>query len=488
MSRISLWKQMITIFFIAACLFTAFSSTAYGAVQNFSGNFSEDTSRYVNWSVDIPFTIPEHSETDFEFDSLCEDDVYFYLIIAENKPIAYVDIISHHIVKEKGPDKFVNNIPLSQGDYIARMFCARDVLTSYPDPEWNLKVTSSPISITGYAPDQEPPSEEPVNVYSTKSFTGWMGLWGTAGLRSDSSYTRNGRDNDDRFIARMKKGDKLKFKIEWGEFRTSTDEAIRFHIYIQYYQDGKTYLFHSGFQNITNNGYVTEEFTLPWDPELYEIRVGAFSPEDDVERYGGYKLTLIINGEPEPEPKPGELLVTIQEAAWRKKLLNGQTVYVLNIDYEVENTHNVTKTLESFASVHAPLAKNVPGETRYSDRSKLIKSILDTRPCQFDEIKWDQFCTGRSLNDGICRYYATSTGGPIGGRPISISAHSKKNFTELFPVSTTHYNSFDNSLQFIAVALTDESGVQRYDCDTNGLSFWPFWSMVPMLQPLLLGK
>jgi len=332
----------------------------------------------------------------------------------------------------------------------------------------------------------------------TKVLEGWLGVKGYP--RPDIYQPMpiyNQYDTEDTYFFRLEKDLTIRLKLEYdASFKDNPglaqsgggDLGVR----LAFYESDYSWPNNDWvpIANWSESGFVTEPITLPNSGSAiptYGIIVQLGDDTPIGKPVGSYKLSIIVEG-PEPEPKPEGMYVTLQEAGWTKISYENQIMHAVRIDYEVENTHNVTKTLESIAYFYAPLAKDVQGETHYRPRSELITSIIDIGSCQYDEIEWDQFCTGLSLNDGTCRYFAISSGGPAGGRPITLSAHSKKNLTEFIPVSTTLYYSLDDSLQIVGVALIDESMTQNYDCDTYGLSFLPVWSIVPALLPLLLGN
>lgn len=302
MSQIFFRKHVVTIFFIVACLFMGFSPMVYGAVQTLTGDFSGKDSEG-RWFVDIPFTINAHSEVDIEYDSVCNETARFYLRVAERENITDGEVTLYFIASSTS--SIVENIPLYQGNYIVRLRCLDRLLSAPPIPEWGLEITSNPVSIS-FAQDQEPESEEPVILNSTRSFTGWLGFWGTAGEIHPTAPSDNGRDYYDRHIFYMKKDTKLKFKFEWGEFRTTTgDPDTDFMVHIYRYRDGNIYWVHD-FPALENSGDITEEITL-LEEGLYKVDYGGarLGFNIDRKRYGGYKATLILNGEEAPDVKIG---------------------------------------------------------------------------------------------------------------------------------------------------------------------------------------
>ena len=291
-------SKIISFFLSVVFLIMLISPVANSAVQNFSGDFIFYESSIGTHYVDVPFTINTHSVASFSYDSLCSNPDNLTILIRSADFTG--DAMSIGFARGVGENSSpIEGYPLHQGNYVARLLCNRTIIKQPPDPEWNLTVATNAISIS-FQQDQEPASEIPETLNSTKSYSGWLGLWGTPGKVTSVS---NGKDYYDTHFYNMKKGTKIKFKIEWGDFSTSTNTDIDFAVLLYRFRDGKTYFVHS-FANLENSGDMTEEITLLEDG-VYQVSFGgaAVGFNDDKKRYGGYKATVILNGEQVPNVK-----------------------------------------------------------------------------------------------------------------------------------------------------------------------------------------
>ena len=275
----------------------------FGAVQNFSGSFVDNGS--VKYG-EVRFTVPEHSEVDFEFSSICENPLTFSLNGAYNQ----ASVVGHAIAEQYSSNAAVDKVPLYKGDYIANISCSGELQNPPPSPQWTMKITNRVINVPYYQEDQEPPSDTPVDVFSSKSFSGWLDLWGTPASLNPVTYQDNGLDSRDIITVNMKKGTKLKVKVEW-EFTTTKPDPVDMTIALYRYKNGGLYYVELPFTS-TSNPVTSDEITLLEDG-VYKIYLTTFSWTDK-KRYGGYRISLIVNGEPVPDD--GELSVIYQSARW----------------------------------------------------------------------------------------------------------------------------------------------------------------------------
>lgn len=294
MRQTQIWIKIFVIIFIVGSAISWTSSSVHAETQNFSGNFNvEDTD---GMYIDISFILGGDSTISFEFSSQCtnQENEYLEFYTSWGGKVAIVQATG--IVQPYGP------MPMTTGSYRVRLRCRNEMLDPPSVVGYQLTVSSTAIS-TSFATDPEPDASEAgaITLNKTKSFVGRMGLGGYVGLQ-DSPWSSSGIDQSDSYYFNFTKDTKIKFKLEYDSnfinnpFFANSYDPGDLEILINKVKDGQTYYVDT-FDRWQFSGDISKEITLKEDG-MYKVSVrGAYGSLLEKTNYGGYKTTVILNGE-----------------------------------------------------------------------------------------------------------------------------------------------------------------------------------------------
>jgi len=488
-------KKSVLILLLSGCLLFANTLSGYAATQEFTGLFTEKDDKGSGMYARIPVSIDSDSEVSLNFGAGCEyqGNLSFRFNTATNpKEDSFIVTGGDETVQPMG------YYALKKGDYVAEIFCRSEMLNSYTEVEFNVTVVNTPISIGYSAEDTEPDPDYERNITKTTDFSGWLGF--VAGYPATTINPKGG-DWADLYMLNMAQGTKVEFKLDFDEFKSSNggrDIAFKFRIYR--WKDNKTY-FVDEFDPITESGQTTKQITLN-ESGAYKFYVSSShssseAPTDNG-KYGGYKVTVIINGEPvpEPEPEPEGLFLNILSAEWKSSSLGSGLV----MKYQVKNTYNEAKTIQPVGILLAPmpwdasLVGSAPDLTN-SDYLQYIYHRLDSDSnvdffkadssnCQQDETK----LTYSNIYPNGCGPWSECQVMQITMKDNSytISPHTTEEYLAFVVPTAKDYRRLAEGYQTYSIML-DFNGDSIPDaCHAGGLYYWPKRAIAGWILNLLL--
>lgn len=390
---------------ITACiLINAYPALA--ATQVFTGNYQLDLPFYRTIPQEISINVAQDSVVYLDFFSECStlDDSFIQFQTSWGEDIIYDDeswgTKASNIMQPYGP------FPLKAGDYLVTLSCGRETFTAGATVGYSLTVSTTTPNLE-YAFDPEPDSSEddPINLYTTRSFEGSLGYGGYIGLKD--SFREFGPDTHDYFYFNLPEGATYQVKVEYDDTFTDTYGA-------EDDLDLKLSVDNNGIFTahlMTSSGYITPEYTV--GPGWGEIRIfmtAAVFPTPEyyfpADGYGGYKFTVIVNGDEAPNAEI-ETILDISTEYWDEDSRQFKTIgdllpgweSVINISITNHGSSRIAAKLAHGLSIDGGPVKWVgfdelslsggvtnvyrttlitPNDTPYSRNAKLVTVLYDS--------------------------------------------------------------------------------------------------------------
>ncbi len=495
------WKTLCAVFITLWIV----AGTSSAAAQVFQGNFpwqgsyNDQGEPYGTSIIDIDFTfnIDSASAVHLDFNLECRSQ--------DNAELSLDTEWDGYIIRTKASkiEQPYGPFPLTKGTYRVRLWCYGEKMEVNESVGYSLNVTTVPASTFAEDEEPDPGKDKAVDINRSQSFEGTIGIAGYFGLKDrgdttclSGNWTDNcGMDPSDQYYFNIAKDVTLQFRLDYDktfidnpQFDYNGHDGGDLQLRIYYMKDDE-YYWVTSFDDWRRSGDLSKQITT-LSGGLFRVDiVGAFFLDANGQpqhmpkgkSFGGYKLGVIVNGEPEPE----ELLVTVREATWQTKQVrdyNGDGIqHYLDVNFDVENKYNETQTIVNAAAVDTPVAEYIKGVTIKTWRAKLL-SKYKQGDCPTGRIDWAEFCYKESYDNGWCNYSTHSSEWSISS---SIPAHTKRNFTLSIPVTSSQYFNFDESFQIVAVSTKRTSAWEPEACYVHGLSFWPTRTFIPAVNLLL---
>jgi hypothetical protein len=486
------WTKWFLMLGLIGYLLTGTFSTVHSATQELTGVLSSSDSEGI-YAI-VPFSLAVDSEVELWYGADCSKQSNLSIILNTvfnddwGKAIAYGGSTTLQPI---------GYYPLKKGNYLVKIRCKNENAPN--DVGYSLDLSTSSISIPFSQEDSEPDPSSAVTLASTQLYDGWLGLYGYNPPQDNSNI---GKDHTDSYLFNMTKGTKLKIKIEWDDFKsTDNGDDVSFLPRIYKWVDGKVY-YVDAFETMYDSGQVTKEITL-LESATYKIDIASYGGTTSTanKKYGGYKVTLIIDGKlpPEPEPPPEELQLTFLSAEWKTSHLGAGLV----IKYKIQNTYSKSQTVEAAAALWAPMPTDldlgsppdvVNPDTDYIKYTywkltgaEVLETINDTTSsCQHDDTDWS---ISNIFPDGCgSMNRCQSVQIIMKGSNYTIPPHTTEERILYVIPSTEDYKRFASGYQQYSIVLGNSALVGTNKCYTGGINYWSKPAIASWILNLLLNS
>lgn len=482
----------------------------------------EDPMNSDRYFANVNFSLTEESTVSLKYTDFCQEFSRPTMTIHN----AWGETAAAKIVLEDTPQPW-GPLPLAPGTWTVRLDCGARGPDREPYPPFDIIPTPYKLGVISepgqsqFAKDSEytPVStlNTPITLSSGKTYSGWLGYVGYEAIAlNGDDYYHHGIDGADNYYFQAKAGTKIKIKLQYD---ANLNDALRERdigfITYRVYENGNSsnYVPWDVVTDLNTmwqtSGDVSKEFTIPQDGTyLFRVFCGTRSnpgPSGMFPRtnYGGYKLSIIVNSEPEPSPSPG-LYLTFESANWEKSSSTSHGYpYNLVINFQVENTHAKARIIRQFASVDAPGINVLPDNDRWTtDTSNRTDSLLSyfamSAQCEEStDADWDRYCPNYRIPDDYiiddlleeqnCLHFWSEI---VISPYYSIPASSIIDQTISIPATVAEYQNLDTSLQFLMLAIQDKethpNGQGNDGCHLYGLDFRPIKGSPAAVMLLLM--
>jgi len=301
----------------AVCILTE-TQFVYAGTQTFEGDYQIESHNTVPQV--IPFTVAQDSVVYLNFLSECSTQdnsgISFHTSWGSSLIRTNYPYYPSHYRRATDIEQPYGPFPLKSGEYQVTLTCGGETISEGTAVGYSLTVTTTPANAR-YTSDPEPDwtESDAMDLHATQSFEGSLGYGGYP----------SGGDENDKYYFNLQEGTKYQVKIEYDDTFTDTYGFDR-QKDLQLQVDNNGVFLH---YQATGSGFITPEYTVgpnwgcpgTWscplriwvNANIYSS--GSIEPYFPALGYGGYKLTVIINGTEGPNAELG-LIKKITSEYW----------------------------------------------------------------------------------------------------------------------------------------------------------------------------